>query len=102
MTCCTSPNMMLPPSPSARHGATRHVYARDKNIQSLLHKMQRDKQHMALSLMNTAGLPGLVTIEDIVEEIRSAPSATSMRLLLPEKCASRSPTVRTSFLEILN
>ena len=43
-----------------------------KNIQSLLSEMQRDKQHMAIVIDEYGGLAGLVTIEDIVEEIVGA------------------------------
>lgn len=43
-----------------------------KSIQVLLREMQRDKQHMALVIDEYGGLGGLITIEDIVEEIVGA------------------------------
>lgn len=43
-----------------------------KNIQPLLRKMQRDKQHMAIVIDEYGGVAGLVTIEDLVEEIVGA------------------------------
>ncbi len=43
-----------------------------KNIQTLLREMQRDKQHMAIVIDEYGGLAGLVTIEDVVEEIVGA------------------------------
>lgn len=43
-----------------------------KNIQPLLREMQRDKQHMAIVIDEYGGVAGLVTIEDLVEEIVGA------------------------------
>ena len=42
------------------------------NIQTLLREMQRDKQHMAVVIDEYGGLAGVVTIEDVVEEIVGA------------------------------
>jgi putative hemolysin len=43
-----------------------------KNLQTLLREMQRDKQHMAVVIDEYGGVAGLVTIEDVVEEIVGA------------------------------
>lgn len=43
-----------------------------KNIRSLLSEMQQNKQHMALVIDEYGGLAGLITIEDLVEEIVGA------------------------------
>lgn len=43
-----------------------------KTIRSLLREMQQNKQHMALVIDEYGGLAGLITIEDIVEEIVGA------------------------------
>ncbi len=43
-----------------------------KHVNELLREMQRDKQHMAVAIDEYGGVAGLVTIEDLLEEIVGA------------------------------
>ena len=43
-----------------------------KHAKELLREMQRDKQHMAIAIDEYGGVAGLVTIEDLLEEIVGA------------------------------
>jgi CBS domain containing-hemolysin-like protein len=62
----------------------------------LLREMQREKQHMRVVIDEYGGVSGLVTIEDLLEEI-VATSAMSTRLRCPLKSRSARPTARGWF-----
>lgn len=46
-----------------------HFIPESKKVDELLHEMQQDKVHMAIVLDEYGGTAGLVTIEDLLEEI---------------------------------
>ena len=46
-----------------------HFIPESKKINELLHEMQRDKVHMAIVVDEYGGTAGIVTIEDLLEEI---------------------------------
>ncbi len=50
-------------------GRTPHFIPESKKIDELLHEMQQNKVHMAIVVDEYGGTAGLVTIEDLLEEI---------------------------------
>jgi putative hemolysin len=55
--------------PSRSLGRPPHFIPESKKIDELLHEMQRDKVHMAIVVDEYGGTAGVITIEDLLEEI---------------------------------
>jgi len=55
--------------PARTLGRPPHFIPESKKIDELLHEMQRDKVHMAIVVDEYGGTAGVITIEDLLEEI---------------------------------
>ena len=68
-TCCRSPTRKPAPAPSPASSAPAAFVPETKRGYELLREMQREKQHMRIVIDEYGGVAGLVTIEDLLEQI---------------------------------
>ena len=68
-TCCRSPTRRPAPAPSPAFSARGVFVPETKRGYELLREMQREKQHMRIVIDEYGGVAGLVTIEDLLEQI---------------------------------
>lgn len=55
--------------PISRHVVPAHVVPETKKVSELMREMQRDKFHIAVVVDEYGGTAGLVTLEDLIEEL---------------------------------